>query len=381
LPVLEQLLQPIAGEAPAGRDLRYDAVYDQIAEARSEEDSSLPVGSWSRQAKKADYSAVIALCEEALTKRSKDLWIAAWLGEAQIHLQGLSALSLTLDLLLQVQTTFWDSLYPEIEDGDTAMRSAPIQWAMDRYAALVYDLPSAGEELSYRAYKAARATQAAAISDSQQESDALEATLSSTSKAFYVSRESDLASALKSIEKISQLCDEKYGDDGPSSTRFRTAVEEVHGLVASLLRARREIDPDSVVLAAAKSEPLHEVQQAALAEAAAEPSPVAAPPFIQQIEEAAPRPDPMPPSSAATVKPSPRSRQEALNLISECAAYFGREDSSNPVAYLQLTAIQWGLQLGGEFRAPMQAPPSELRRALRQSWLQQDWEGLLCASL
>jgi type VI secretion system protein ImpA len=382
LPALEQLLQPIADEAPAGRNLRYDPVYDQIAEARSEEDLSLPAGNWSRPARKADYPRVLALCEEALAKGSKDLWIAAWLGEAQIQVRGLGALPLALDLLLQVQITFWDSLYPEIEDGDSGLRSAPLQWAMDRYSALVYGLPSAGEALSYRAYKAARAARAAAGSDPQPENDPLEGALSSTGKAFYVSMESDLASARESLEKLRQFSDGKYGDEGPSTTKLRTALEEVHNLVTSLLRARREIDPDPVVVPGSK--PLPDVRPGASAEVAAEPAPVAPPPeqpAVEHIEEAAPRPDPLPADSVPATGSSPQSREQALDLIQKCATYLAKEEPSNPVAYLQLTAMQWGLQQSDELKAPLQSPTSELRTVLRQAWLQQDWDGLLRASL
>jgi type VI secretion system protein ImpA len=385
LPALEHLLQPIADEAPAGRNLRYDPIYDQILEARSEEDSSLPAGNWLRPARKADYPRVLALCEEVLAKGSKDLWIAAWLGEAQIHLQGLSALSATLDLLLQMQTNFWDSLYPEIEDGDGGLRSAPLQWAMDRYSALVYDLSSAGEGLSYRAYKSARASRAAAVSDPQPENDGLEAALNGTSKAFYVSMESDLASAREALEKLRQFTDGKYGDEGPSTTKFRTALEEVHNLVVSLLRARKEIDPDPAIAPAAESKPLLDVQPAASAEVGAEPpSPAPAPseqPAVELTEEAAPRPDPLPATGVAAARSSPRTRQQALDSIRECAAYLAREDSSNPVAYLQLAAMQWGLRQSDELKAPIQSPPSELRTVLRQAWLQHDWDGLLGASL
>lgn len=386
---LDQLLQPIEGESPAGRNLRYDALYDQIAEARSEDDPSLPVGSWARQTKKADYPAVVSLSEEALAKRSKDLWIAAWLGEARIHLQGLAALAPTLDLLLQLQETFWDSLYPEIEDGDAAMRSAPLQWAIDHYLALVYELPSAAESLGYQAYKTARASLATQSGSSQPATDALEATLSGTSKAFYVAREGDLAAARASLEKLDRFCDEKYGDDGPSATRLKTAIEEVHNLVASLLRARREIDPDPVTVAVTEPEPkpeeAPEPPPAAPVEAAPEPPPpapaIAASPASPQIEESVPATAPLPVESAPSARRSPASRQEALDVIRDGAAYLAREASSNPLPYLLLTAMQWGLQQGDEHPAQLPSPASELRTALRQAWLRENWDELLRASL
>ena len=41
MPLREDLLQPIAGDNPSGKNLKYDRVYDQIKEARTEEDSTI----------------------------------------------------------------------------------------------------------------------------------------------------------------------------------------------------------------------------------------------------------------------------------------------------------------------------------------------------
>ena len=44
MPLRDDLLTAIPGDAPAGASLRYDRVYDQIKEARTEVDALLP--SW-----------------------------------------------------------------------------------------------------------------------------------------------------------------------------------------------------------------------------------------------------------------------------------------------------------------------------------------------
>ena len=86
---LEKLLAPISQEAPAGEDLRYDMVYDQIKTARYSDDA-LSQGEWQTEIKKADWKLVIYLCRETLKSRSKDLNIAAWLTEAQLYHEGFS---------------------------------------------------------------------------------------------------------------------------------------------------------------------------------------------------------------------------------------------------------------------------------------------------
>ena len=46
MPLREDLLEPIAGANPAGADLYYDKIFDQIKEARREEEDDLPAGDW-----------------------------------------------------------------------------------------------------------------------------------------------------------------------------------------------------------------------------------------------------------------------------------------------------------------------------------------------
>ena len=75
---VDVLLKPIAGDNPAGADLRYHKLTEEIKEARRKEEN-LDLGVWKREVKTADYDKVVKLSKEALTKHSKDLQIAAWL--------------------------------------------------------------------------------------------------------------------------------------------------------------------------------------------------------------------------------------------------------------------------------------------------------------
>src|SRR5438105_3724802 len=95
---LEALLKPISGENPAGAPVRYTGVYDAIQEARREDDT-LPMGEWQREAKTADWRAVINLCSETIGKTSKDLQIGAWLVEALVRRHGFAGLREGLILL------------------------------------------------------------------------------------------------------------------------------------------------------------------------------------------------------------------------------------------------------------------------------------------
>jgi predicted component of type VI protein secretion system len=78
MPLREDILKPISEDSPSGANLYYHPSFEQIKEARREEDAG-PQGEWEREIKTADYKAVVRLAEEAIATKSKDLQIAAWL--------------------------------------------------------------------------------------------------------------------------------------------------------------------------------------------------------------------------------------------------------------------------------------------------------------
>jgi type VI secretion system protein ImpA len=130
---IEALLQPIAGENPAGENLQYSGLHDEIREARRAEDN-LSQGDWQRDVKSADWDRVVEISSDALSKRTKDLQVAAWFTEAMIQLRGFSGLRDGLKLARGLHERFWEKLYPEVEDGDLEARANSISW-LDRQSA------------------------------------------------------------------------------------------------------------------------------------------------------------------------------------------------------------------------------------------------------
>lgn len=130
---LETLLAPIAGDNPCGSSLRYEGTYDRIRDARREDDPSLPMGDWETKLKVADWSLVDKLCQDALRQKSKDLQIAAWLGDAWIRRHRLKGLTNGLLLIAGLFERFWDGLYPVLDDGDPAARVALSEWVEEVY--------------------------------------------------------------------------------------------------------------------------------------------------------------------------------------------------------------------------------------------------------
>jgi type VI secretion system protein ImpA len=125
MPLPDNLLNPIPGENPSGEDLRYTPIYDQIKEARREEEES-EQGEWKFEIKKADYPLVVKLAAEAIATKSKDLQLAAWLTDALLRTEGFGGLKQGLELLRGLVGTFWETLYPQLEDGDAEF--FPFRW-------------------------------------------------------------------------------------------------------------------------------------------------------------------------------------------------------------------------------------------------------------
>src|SRR5215471_13765922 len=155
MPFRDDLLNPISEAKPSGANLRYDPVSDQIKEARRE-DFDAPQGDWKSALKVADYVKVIKLAGEALATRGKDLQVAVWLVDAHVRREGFAALAPGFQLLHDLLDKFWDTIYPEIDDGDAEVRAAPLEWLGSRLGEPVRLLAITSNKLSWISYKTSR---------------------------------------------------------------------------------------------------------------------------------------------------------------------------------------------------------------------------------
>src|SRR5215212_5067474 len=146
---LETLLGPISDALPSGESMRYEGIYDRIREARREDDPRMSRGIYESEPKRADWPAVEALATEALSTRTKDLQLAAWLTEAWTHLYGLAGTREGLRLMAELCARFWETLHPELEGEDCEARVSPVVWVNEKLTVkiklLAVSSPEAGE--------------------------------------------------------------------------------------------------------------------------------------------------------------------------------------------------------------------------------------------
>jgi type VI secretion system protein ImpA len=110
---VDALVAPVAGGAPAGADLRYQPIYDEIkANKRTAESDPTDLNPWKK---------VAALAAQGLT-RSKDLQLAIWLIEPLARLDGFPGVASGLVVLRRLLVEHWEGLYPALdpEEADPA---------------------------------------------------------------------------------------------------------------------------------------------------------------------------------------------------------------------------------------------------------------------
>ncbi|HVU46095.1 MAG TPA: type VI secretion system protein TssA [Terracidiphilus sp.] len=385
MPLRDDLLNPIAGDNPSGANLRYEKVYDQIKEARTEDDDTIPTGAWARSVKRADYNQVIKLAGEALANKSKDLQLAAWLTEAHVKKEGIGLIQPCLQLLRDLQEQFWDTLYPEIdEDGDAGMRATPIEWTANRVSAIIREAPITRDGLNYFQYKESRsigyeadaqyndaktAQREQAIADGKPTAEEFDKSFNATPKSWYVNMEASIHSSLETMDELQVYCEEKYGDDGPAFGKLRTALEEVGQVVTGLLNEKRKTEPDAPAPEEAVEEEL-------------EPEPEAAA-EVESFAEAAPAAVARPKSSKS-LSAEPVDKDDAFARIQACAKFLQRDNPSSPVAYMLQAALRFaetretGSYPAWDFLAP---PATEQRQNLKRLTSESNWSELLAEAI
>ena len=371
MPLRGDLLNPIPGPSIAGADLRYDPLYDKIKDARYEDDGG-PQGDWQRPRKAADYTLVAKLAGDALATKSKDLWLAAWLTEAQLRREGFPGLRAGLDLLLSLLGQFWDELYPALEDGDAELRAAPLAWVGLTLGPAVRLVPINTQGHDFYRYRESRAVgyeadatdakkqqaRREAIEEKKVTAEEFDQGVEATPKAWYKALVAELDGSIDRLAELDRLGREKFGEAAPVYTRLEEALTEVQRVVHQLLAKKLEADPDPPELTPPPPSPA--------VDAGGDGSALEAPA-----------------AGVAVPAGEPVDRGDATSRAVAAAHYLRRTEPHSPASYLLLRGLRWGeLRAWGETPDPraLEAPSSQVRTQLKSLLLEGKWAQLLEAA-
>lgn len=337
LPVIdfETLLQPISEENPSGESMQYSGLYDEIREARRADEVGLDQGQWQTALKVADYLQVINLATTALNSQTKDLQVSAWLTEAITKQHGFPGLRDGLRLLRELEENFWETIHPEIDEGDMEGRANAIGWVDSQVALAVktipitlghgftynhweesrgYDFPENLDSLEYEEQERIKNLKAQAETENKKTGEMWRAAKAATNRAFCEQLNLTLQECLSELSNLDRTNEEKYDrNQVPAVTALRKSLDNIQTVVDGLLKEKREEEPDAEEVSEASEETVGEDGETVVVK-----------------------------KGSAVATGAIQSREDALKRLSDVADYFKKTEPHSPVAYLVQRAVKWG---------------------------------------
>lgn len=325
------IMQPIPGENPAGESMRYDGLYDEMIEARRA-DEDLAQGDWQTDLKVADYRKVIELAVPALTTKTKDLQVAAYLSESLVKEHGFVGLRDALRLVSGLQKTFWDTMYPEVEDGEMEGRANAISWMSDQTAFAIkeavitqgsghsfldwedskrFDFPDNIDTLETADQQRYNSLKAQAEKENRTTADLWRKAITESRRPFYEDLAIVIAECWEEYKEINRVIEEKFDPKQmPGMTNLKKSLEQVETQVKLLLAQKREEEPDEI-----EDDPEMETEDG----------------------EGRGGGKGMPGTSGSI-----DNRKDALRRLAQLADYFRKTEPHSPISYLVTRAVKWG---------------------------------------
>ncbi|GAA5787044.1 hypothetical protein GCM10007860_31950 [Chitiniphilus shinanonensis] len=324
---LELLLAPVSPEQPAGSDLGYSPLFDQIREARRADDPALAQGDWAASLKTADWPKARKLCEDALIGQSKDLQLAVWYVEALTRIEGYEGLEFGLRFICGLLQRFWETAYPELDPDDMDERVGKLEWLntqLGRAIRLVPLIPAAHGGYDWYRWQESREVENLGLRDSEARERAIaEGKLSGEAfdKAahyaglpWFQKLNGQLAGARDAYAELDRLGDERFGYSAPNLAEIREAINATSEVVNRLFEQ----------FGGQAAAPAGEAQ-----------------PAMTASHDASPAPGPAAVPQATFAAGPIAGRADAIRQLREVARFFRTNEPHSPVALLAERAAKW----------------------------------------
>ena len=331
---IEAIMQPISEENPSGESLQYSGLYDEIREARRA-DKDLAQGQWQTELKVADYQAVVVLAVPALEKQTKDLQIGAWLSEALVKEHGFAGLRDGLKMMGGLQANFWETLFPEIDEGDMEGRANALEW-MDTQTAFAikgvkitgsegynffdfedskrFDIPENIDTLDSNDQERYRELQTQAEKEKRVTGALWRIEKQVSRRAFYEELAVLIEESWTEYKELNRVIEEKFEPNQmPGLTNLKQSLDDIQTQVLKLLEEKRIEEPDEADENAADEIADGENNSAEALK-----------------------------TTVLTTGGTIQNRKDALKRLSDLAEFFRRTEPHSPISYLVQRAVKWG---------------------------------------
>ncbi|MCI0377126.1 MAG: type VI secretion system protein TssA [Gemmataceae bacterium] len=235
----DALLAPVPGDEPAGVSLPLTVrqkleILRRDFEPNPENPSADPVP------KKPDWPTVRRLCEETLTKTSKDLELAFRLVEALVKLHGFAGLRDGLRLLYELAAQCWERVHPIPDEGEgMEVRAERFYWLIEpdkgvRFPNTVRAVPVVkfkDKELSYQDLQLAMKGQGQVPASAFESAELINADVAE-----------DLAQCVDELNQLEAILTEKCAADAPGWSGLRQALDECQKYMDKVTRKSAPVE-------------------------------------------------------------------------------------------------------------------------------------------
>ena len=332
---LEAMLSPISEEKPSGEPMRYSGLYDEISEARRA-DEDVEQGDWKVALKVADFRKVVDLAVPALTSDTKDLQIAVWLTEALVKQNGFAGLRDGLKLVSGLQDKFWETLFPEIDEGDMEGRANAIEWLALQTSFAVkqakvtqgdgysffdwedskrFDIPNNIETLDSTERGKYTELLEQATKENRVTADRWRVAYAASRRPFYEEVALTIEECWAECKELNRVIEEKFDrNQMPGLGTLEKSLEAVQTQVKKFLEEKRAEEPDEEVEETATDGEQVEGEVVVAADG----------------------------SRVVATGGAIQNRAEALKRLGQLAEFFRKSEPHSPVSYLVQRAVKWG---------------------------------------
>lgn len=345
---VEDYLQPVSADQPAGEDLRADyspsSPYFEIKDAQSAARTAERRRRESfDEAMDTDFSVsewqpILDSAQTNLRERAKDLEIAAWHVEALLRLHGFAGLRDGFLLLKELADRFWDSVHPRPdEDGlETMVASVTALNGEDGPGTLIWPISNVPifQNKSWGTWQCRQAQSLEGaepdvieqrVAEGVVSPEMLRAAIQETQPAFFRELLADIEEAIEAVTACEQVFYERCSADeagyevAPSTRNIVQALNDVTSAVRSIT-VGINLDP----------EPEPELVEES--EDGAESGMISGQTLAPQAQQ------PLLSGTAGIVQ----TRDQAFRAVQELADHFKKTEPHSPVAYLLEQAVRWG---------------------------------------
>ncbi len=326
----EKLLSPISVDMPAGEDLRedvdFEAPYFQLKDlrnaARNQERKSIEAGSFEVDAQQ--WQGLLDQIPTLLCEKTKDIELAVWYVEALVRQQQFQGLVQGFSLLSQLLEQFGQALHPQDEeegfsftltsiaalsgDNNPGTLIAPIYHIAitEGKACNTWQYLQALELEKLKPNEKKRRLSQGALELSEVKSSAQK-----TSVEFVTQVKEDVALAIESFERFSQVLEQVAADSSPSLANLRKALDEISNALKAIYPDQQNAHVDAGL---SSEETVAEGGKDAVA-------------VIGEYQQS---------------ESSKLTRQTALTQIEKLAQFFIASEPHSPIGYSLQRLARWG---------------------------------------